>query len=344
VDFDPKRLEVRGTPHQVVPDVVTTASGSNAFGLAIDGTLVYLSGKLTANPLRTLVWVDRNGVEEPLGAPARGYVHPRLSPDGTRVIVESQDAERDIWLWDLVRKRLTRLTLDPESEGNPIWAPDGERVFFSSQRSGVFNLFSIPADSGPPERLLPSSTHNYPTSVTPDGRRLVYTDVMKTEVMMLSLDNGRVTPLVQTPFAERNGDISPDGRWLAYESNESGQSEIYVRPFPNVNSERWPVSTRGGTRVRWARNSRELFYVAPPGALMSVRVERAALWTAGEPVKLFEGRYYYGMPPILGPTYDVSLDGQRFLMIKPTADMPAPASIVVVQNWLEELKRLVPTH
>ena len=120
--------------------------------------------------------------------------------------------------------------------------------------------------------------------------------------------------------------------------------EIYVRPFPDVSSGRWQVSTRGGTRVRWARNGQELFYVAPPGALMSVRVTRGVTWTAGGPVKLFEGPYYYGAPPNLGPAYDVSPDGRRFLMIKGAGEAPAATSLVVVQNWTEELKRLVPTR
>jgi eukaryotic-like serine/threonine-protein kinase len=346
VAFDPNRLEIRGTPAPVVSQVMTTESGANAFDLATDGTLVYLSGNLTTDPLRTLVWVDRHGVEVPLGAPARAYLRPRLSPDGTRVIVDSQDAERDIWLWDFARKTLTRLTFDPTSDGSPIWAQDGRHVLFSSLRSGVYNLFSVAADgSGTPERLLQSSTHNYPTSVTPDGRQLVFSDVMKTEVMMLNLDdNKHVTPLVQTPFAERNGDISPDGRWLAYESNESGKSEIYVRPFPDVNSGRWQVSNAGGTRPHWARSSRELFYVAPPGALMSVRIKEGSTFNASEPVKLFEGRYYYGAPPVLGVTYDVSPDGERFLMTKPVTDAPSSPTIVIVQNWQEELKRLVPTQ
>ena len=143
--------------------------------------------------------------------------------------------------------------------------------------------------------------------------------------------------LRQTPFIERNAEISPDGRWLAYESNESGQYEIYVRPFPNVNSGRSQPSTTGGTQPLWAKSSPELFYVAPSGALMTVPFEPGSTWKAGTPVRLFD------WPP--GPSYDVSADG-RFLMLKPVVgpeSKPAPSSLVVVQHFDKELKRLVPT-
>jgi serine/threonine-protein kinase len=159
---------------------------------------------------------------------------------------------------------------------------------------------------------------------------------------------------VQTAFNEENAELSPDGRWLAYQSDESGQFEVYVRPFPDVNSGRWPVSTGGGTRPLWARNGRELFYVVTTGAgsaaLMRVPIEHRGTFTVGVPSKLFEGRYYFtdGVG-IAGEerTYDVSPDGQRFLMIKPEGESeegPAPVNLVLVLNWLEELKRLVPTN
>ena len=169
--------------------------------------------------------------------------------------------------------------------------------------------------------------------------------------MMLTLKDGRVQPLVQTPSVERNGEVSPDGRWLAYESNAnaSAQFQIYVRPFPDVNGGPWQVSTEGGTQPAWARSGQELFYVAPDGTLSSVRVERGTTWAASTPRKLLDKPYFRpstGAGVFAGRNYDVSADGQRFLMIKEAGpDLPAaPASIVVVQNWFEELKRLVPTR
>jgi len=164
---------------------------------------------------------------------------------------------------------------------------------------------------------------------------------------VVSPSNHEVRPLIQTPYAEQSAEISPDGRWLAYESNNSGQPEIYVRPFPNVDSGLWQISTGGGTRPLWARNGQELFYRSPTGAVMSVRIERGATWTASTPTKLFEGRYFVGGGLSLR-TYDVALDGRRFLMIKlgggGSDETAAPASLIVVLNWFEELKRLVPTR
>jgi serine/threonine-protein kinase len=165
--------------------------------------------------------------------------------------------------------------------------------------------------------------------------------------MQMALDGTHhVTPLVQSPFAERNGVVSPDGRWLAYEANDSGRFEIYVRPFPEVNNGHWQVSTTGGTRPLWARNAQELFYASPTGALMRVGVERASSWAATTPTLLVkEGYYTTPGAPFLGRTYDISLDGQRFLMIKEgggTDQTAAPPQIIVVQHWQEELKRLVP--
>jgi len=151
----------------------------------------------------------------------------------------------------------------------------------------------------------------------------------------------RVQPLIATPFNERNGIVSPDGRWLAYESDSSGQFEIYVRPYPNVNDGQWKISTASGTRPLWAPNGQELFYVGPDGVLMGVRTDaRGSLWSASSPLKILEGPYMT-LSSISGRTYDISPDGRRFLMVKRPANR-APPQIVIVQNWFEELRRLAP--
>ena len=252
VAFDLARLETRGTPVLAVRDVVTTATGGVDAVVAGDGTLAYISGRGGAGSSRALVWVDRQGRETPISRAAAGVSQPRLSPDGTRVAVAAQDQEIDIWVWDLGRTTLTRVTFDPDFDHYPVWTRDSLRVIFSSQRGGARNLFWQAADgTGTVERLTDSPNQQNAVSVSPDGRRLIFTETSpKTgeDVMQLELDGShRVTPLVQSQSIERNGMVSPDGRWLAYESNESGRFEISVRPFPDVNRGHWQVSTAGGT-------------------------------------------------------------------------------------------------
>ncbi len=349
VPFDLGRLETHGPSVTVVPDVVTTGNGAVDAVVASDGTLAYVSAGGVGGTPRTLVWVDRQGHETPIPAPPRPYLLPALSPDGTRVAVFANDQDLDLWLWDLGRTTLTRLTFAPGFDVVPVWTPDGRQVIFSSERAGVRNLFWQAADgAGAVERLTESPNTQYPTAVSPDGRRLIFAEeAPKTDndVMAFELDGTRrVTPLVQSPFNERNGIISPDGRWLAYEANDSGRFEIYVRPFPEVNSGHWQVSTTGGTRPLWARSGQELIYVSPTGALMRVGVARGPSWAATTPTLLVKEGYFTS-PVWWGRMYDISPDGQRFLMIKEGgADGPAaPPSIIVVQHWVEELKRLVPT-
>jgi serine/threonine-protein kinase len=352
VPFDLTRLETRGTPVPVVPEVVTTTLGGADAVVAGNGTLAYVSGG-TAQELtpRTLVWVDRRGRETPIPAPPLVYQYPRLSPDGTHIAVSAigrGGSEGDIWVGNLAHTTFTRATFDPGYDGSPTWTPDGSRMIFTSERGGARNLFSQAANGpGTPERLTESSNRQNATAVSPDGRMVIFTEITPTtrdDVMAMTLDGSRhVTPLVQSPAVERNGIVSSDGRWLAYQADESGRFEIWVRPYPDVNTGRWQVSTAGGTRPLWARNGQELFYVSPAGALMRVGVGRGPSWAGTAPTLLVkEG--YYTMDP--GRTYDIARDGQRLLMIKEgIAEQTAtPASLIVVQHWVEELKRLVPTH
>jgi serine/threonine-protein kinase len=276
---------------------------------------------------------------------------PSVSGDGTHAAVNvTSDQNANVWLWDLVRSTLTRVTSGPADNTFPVLTPNGRRVVFSSDRAGVRNLFSQATDgTGAVERLTESPNPQIPSAVSADGARVVFTERSTDtgwDVLALSLDGKhQVTPLVKTPFDERNGIMSPDGRWLAYEANDSGSFEIYVRPFPDVNSGHWQVSTSGGTQPLWARNGQELFYVAPDGALMRVGVTRGPTWTAGAPTKVLEGRYVARVPGGNFPrNYDIAPDGQRFLMVKAvgTDATSAPLQIIVVQHFDEELKRLVP--
>ena len=296
---------------------------------------------------RTLVWVDRTGKEEAVGAPPRAYLQPRLSPDGKRVAVWTNDQTNDISIWDLERKTLTPLTLDPGEDQHPLWTRNGKRIIFSSNRSGVFNLWWQAADgTGGPEPL--SSEQGFASGITPDGTAVVFFGNRGTtgrDLLRLALDEThRVTPLVHTPVHETEGTVSPDGRWLAYESTMTGSKEIYVRPFPNVSDGQFPVSTAGGTRPLWAPSGKELFYIGVDGSLLQVSVEpNGATWNSRAPIKLLEGRYFVGGNS--GRGYDVSPDGQRFLMIKGSGSDASAASpaLILVQHWDEELKRFAPT-
>src|SRR5262245_918427 len=354
VRFDPVTLQVQGTPVPVVPDVVTlnVPPGGGVDAVTADGTLAYVRGVSVgagAGP-RMLVWVDRQGRETPIAAPPRAYVYVRVSPDGGRVVVYAADQEADLWSWDVARRTLARLTFTADVDIYPVWTPDGRRLVFASEREGARNLFWQAGDgTGAVERLTRSPNQQNATAVSPDGTRLIFTetgsatgeDVMQVEVT----GTHTVTPLVQSSFAERNGIISPDGRWLAYEANDSGQLEIYVRPYPNVNSGRWQVSTGGGTRPLWSRTGQELFYVSPVGAILRVGVEAGTRWAATMPLTIVKEGYMTGQLVLFpGRSYDVSPDGQRFLVLKPVSDPNAPPpQIVVVQHFDEELKRVVPT-
>ena len=240
VRFDLERLETLGTPVAVVHDVVTTPNGDVNAVVTADGTLVYVPGPPSMAPEGRLTWVDRRGVETLIPAPPRAYGQPRLSPDGKRVAVFVVDQELDLWLSDL-GPTLTRLTSGPGVDDFPVWTPDGHRLIFSSQSTSAGNVFSQAADgAGAAERLTESPNLQVPTGISPDGRTLIFTETFpKTGADVMQLDlNGtrRVSALVQSEFTERNGIISPDGQWLAYESNEnSSRFEIFVRPFPDVN-------------------------------------------------------------------------------------------------------------
>ena len=360
VPFDPVRLEVLGNPVTVVEHVTMKPTGAANYAVSRAGTLVYLVGAGEQTTPRSLVWVDRKGREEPIRAPLRAYGTTRLSPDGTRVAVEVYDQNADIWIWDLARDGLRRLTFDPAGEGMAVWTPDGLQIIYMSTRSGVSNLYRQNADgSGTVDRLVTSAIAQWPTSITPDGTYLAGFDLLpktNTDIVFFPLTRpgsgpargvsaASMEPSADTRFKGGFADFSPNGRYLAYGSRESGRDEIYVRPFPRVDSGRWQVSTAGGTRPAWARSGRELFYLDASNTLTSVVVSTSGpTFSAGKPATVFDTKYVESNP---SRHYDVSADGQRFLMIKESATgdpTATPASMVVVLNWFEELKQRVPMN
>ena len=358
VRFDLARLAVSGDPVPVVDQVMTFGTGAGLFEVSRNGTLVFVAGG-AANGMgtpRSLVWVDRRGKEEPIPAPTRTYVFARLSPDGQSVAVDIRDQENDIWIFDLKRPTLRRLTFNPGPDAWPIWTPDGRRVVFSSTRGSATqgNLFWQAADgTGTAERLTTSANIQQPHAFSPDGQNIIVYELVPSAASDLTLlpigtFSGRsptgkleTKPLIHSPAADSAGEISPDGNFIAYHSQESGQNQVYVRPFPNVDTGRWQISTDTGTRPAWAANGRELFYMNADGAMMAVPIQTTPTFSAGNPTKLFDGQWFRGQN---ARTYDVAKDG-RFLMIKDATTNEqgsAAASMTVVVKWVEELKQKLP--
>jgi len=341
--FDLARLQVKGTPFPILEGIVTdTISGLAQFSFSASGSLVYVTGG-PGGPERSLVWVDRKGAARPVTATRRDYIWPRLSPDGRRLALGITEAgNTDIWIYDLARGTLPRLTFEPGMDNYPVWTPDGKRVAYASAKGGPPNIFWKPADgSGPEERLTTSTNLQAPTSWSPDGKALAFAEPdPKTgfDIWVLPMEGERrPRPFLQTPFTESSPRFSPDGRWLAYVSNESGRYQVYVQPYPGPGG-KWQISTEGGVEPLWARNGRELFY-RHGDQMMAVGVSTQPTFTAGSPRLLFEGPYE--PTPLTLANFDVSPDGQQFLMMKSEQES-APTQLHVVLNWFEELKRRVP--
>jgi serine/threonine-protein kinase len=327
--LDPGALKLAGEPVRMVDQVAVTSSGAPIAAVSANGTLVYAAADATA---ATLVSVTRQGVETPLQGEPRSYSAPRLSPDGQRVVVAS-DGSR-LWMRDSIRGLFTPLTPPETNTGWPVWTPDG-RVLYRSI-SGVHWVGTDGRGGG--GIIVGTSQQDVPCSVSPDGTTLAFLRISpdtQTDIYTLGL-NGRSAPqpLVRTPAFEGGPRFSPDGRWIAYASNESGRFQVYIRPFPGPDR-RFQVSTEGGTFPVWSRKGDELFY-RDGHRLMAVRISglTAVTPTISNPEFLFERRYQAAGTTIAG--YDVSLDGQSFIFVKPE---PIANQLNVRLNWFGDLER-----
>jgi len=352
VPFDPQKLATTGAAVPVLEGVSQSQSnGATQYSFSNTGSLVYVSGGIQSVKSR-LVWVSRNGAEQSVAAPVSGYLFPRLSPDGRRLVAVISELESQVWLYDLSRETTTRLTFEGNLNNAPVWTPDGKRIAFQSNKEGELNIFWQLADgSGGLERLTTSENLQAPMSWSPDGKLLAFLEINSStqrEIWVLRMgdpspgsgQDRKAQLFTRTRFDEAEPRFSPDGRWLAYISNESGRFEIYVQPYPGPGG-KWQISTDGGMDPVWNPNGRELFY-RNGNKMMAVDISSKPSFAVGRPRMLFEGKYEGAPVPVAN--YDVSPDGQRFLMLKPSEqEQAAPTQINVVLNWFEELKQKVPT-
>ena len=345
VPFDLNELEVLGHPVPVEDNVHRAYlwdSGAIQASFSNSGILAFVGRPPPIE--RTLAWVDRNGNEERLSLPPRFYQHPRLSPDGRQIVVDTVD-ELDLWLYELERGTMSRLTVE-QIHMHPVWSPDGDRVVFEEMQGQ--SLYWQAADGGAPrELLLADESHLLtPVSFSPDGSALAFersADYVDYDIAILPLDGDRTPRSFEASpeFREMSPMFSPDGNWLAYVSDETGQNEVYVKPYPGPGS-RWLVSTSGGTEPVWSPTGEELFYRAG-WAMIAVPVRLEPEFAAGKPQRLFT-KAYSSEVVSAHPTYDVSADGQRLLMVTPSSDTSFPTKLQVVINWFERLERLAPTQ
>ncbi|MDA2924374.1 hypothetical protein MYX65_06910 [Acidobacteria bacterium AH-259-L09] len=341
--FDLGRLEVTGNSVPILEGIRRVD-----YALSVEGTLVYVPASRLRSGQYSLVWVDREGGERVVSRKDRKYLSPRISPDGKQIaltIFNEEETGYNIWIYDLEADFLRRLTWKGDTNARHAWTPDGKWITFVSNRDGPTNLYRKRADGSRPAERLVSFEGQFAVvdpRWSPDGSVLAFSNWV--DIWFVPMDADRVPqPLITSPGAQRAPVFSADGQWLAYVSDETGGNHVYVRPYPEPDL-RWLVSDEeGGGEPVWSPNGRELFYRSLSGGkMMAVRIETQPTFKAGKPRTLFDGPYFLKFPRRRDvQDYDISPDGQRFLMIK--EEKSAPTQLNVVENWFEELKRLVPT-
>jgi len=342
--FDVQRLEVTGSPFEVLDGVMMSANtGAALFTLSRRGDLAYVPGRAEGGR-RTLVWVDRSGKVDPLPLPPASYLYPRLSPDGRQLAVEIEGPNHDFHVYDFERTVMTKMTTDGESH-DPVWTPDGKRLAYRSWQFGGMTMWWMPVDRSAAAERLTSGTRHSPVSFSPDGRFLAFDEKNANttdDARVVAVQDGSVRPIADTRFEEGSAKFSPDGHWIAYSSNESGRPQVYVQAFPGPGP-KVQISNDGGIDPVWSRSGRELFFRSF-NRMMAVSVTTSPTFRASAPKVLWEGNYSRGlgsscgMPGVTSSNYDVTPDGQRFLMVRDDDNITA-TKVVVVLNWIEELKR-----
>jgi len=359
VPFDLQQLEVTGQPAPILEGVVTNPNGGAQFSFSEIGNLVYVAGGAGVQKV-SIYWMDHEGKFTSLRETPGWYFNPAFSPDGKRLALAINDGKRnDIWVYEWERDTLTRLTFSGQANTNPVWTPDGQRIVYSSEeKRGEFNLWWIRADgAGDAQRLVESQSAQYAGSWRPDGKTLAFWQVgqgTNLDVMTLPIEGdeksgwkfGEPKPFVNGAFNELEPSFSPDGRWLAYMSNESGSYEVYVRPFPGPGG-KWQISTGGGVLPKWSRSGKELFYrtmgtmdskimvVAYTASSDSFHADKPQLWSPGQFTEL--GLFTYN--------FDLHPDGKRFAVLKApgTGQAASVNKVSFIFNFFDEIRRKVPT-
>jgi eukaryotic-like serine/threonine-protein kinase len=354
VRFDPDKLEVTGQPFPVANGLFMSANtGMAAFSISSAGHLVYAAGP-EERGTRFLVWVDKNGHKSALPLKPSSYLHPRLSPNGRQLAYEVEGASHDFFAYDFARGTTTRMSLDGASHW-PLWTPDGRRLTFRSWKTGTMTMWWMPADqSGPAELLTDIGSMQSPESWSPDAKTLAFTQMddpqSGSDIYALPLDGDRKPQVLwRTKFSEGSPKFSPNGKWVAYSSNESGQPEVYLRAYPT--GEKIPISNSGGTDPLWRGDGRQLYYRLSD-LMMVVDVSYGRSLEVSKPRVLWRGNYLAGAGSscgMAGPTsanYDVTPDGERFLMIEDASPDAESELLRVVFNWSLELKdpAAIPLH
>jgi eukaryotic-like serine/threonine-protein kinase len=335
VPFDLDTRHVSGPAVKVLDDVrEDPQQGVAQFALSRNGTLAYISGGLLSNEV---AWVDRGGRVKPFmpQGERRMFSQVRLSPNGGQVAVSVGGGNNDVWLYDVGREVLTRFTAGGANHLYPNWTPDGSRLSFLRSEAG--QLLWRPVDqSGPEEVIATLGEGATPQAWSPDGRYLVFTQAGETtgpDIWALNMADRRRRAIVQTRFTERAPTFSPDGKWLAYSSDESGQFEVYVQRFPE-RGERQRVSRAGGMEPLWARSGKELYFREDDKLMAAAMVS-----PLGRPQELFRAPWW-ALPTSSRTNFEIAPDGQGFLLLR-SSDAETRARLHVIVNWAEELKRLV---
>jgi len=330
----------------VVEGVRVSPSGGAYFALSEEGTLAYAPGPPGGSPTpdSALARVDRSGKAEALPQERR-FVDPRFSPDGGRLAVAIRAPsgfKANIWIYDLGRGALTRLTFETGGDETPSWSPDGKQVAYSPNAPPRAGIYVKNADgTGAEERLLADENHVHLRSWSSDGKWLLYSEIhpeTNEDLWVLNVPERKAQPFLRTPFNELQASFSPDARWIAYTSDEAGRAEVYVQPFQGPGG-KWQISTDGGAEPLWSRDGREIFY-RDGEKVMAVAVDQQSAFGASKPRLLFEGHYEPGSNHTY---YDVAPDGKGFVFLRAAEREAAPIrQIHVVLNWFEELRRRAP--